>query len=852
VTKFALGALFARKLRTILTALAIVLGVAMVSGTYVLTDSIDKAFDSIFTDVREGSSAVITGRSAFDVTEGSGVAAPTFSESLLSQVRALPDVGEAEGSVDAETQIIGDNGKAIVYGGAPNLGFSVSRADSPFNALTLVEGAWPRANQVVIDEATAGKEDFRIGQLVGVQAEGPVRRVQIAGFVKFGSVSTIGGATLAGFDLPTAQRLFNKVGQLDEIAVAAKSGVPDERLVREIRAMLPPGTQVRSGQAQAEEDAEDTNQFISFLQTFLLSFGGIALFVGSFVIANSLSITIAQRTREFATLRTLGASRRQVLGSVILESLVVGVLASVIGLFLGLLLAKGLFSLFDAVGFTLPNSGLTFLPRTIIVALLVGIVVTLLASLRPAMRATRVPPIAAVREGATLPESRWARFRTPASMLLAALGFAALLWGLFGPDLSTTEILVFMLGGALLIFLGIALLSVRLVRPLAATLGWPGTKVGGVSGSLARDNTKRNPQRTASTSAALMIGLALVTLVAVLASGIITGFKGAVNDLWADADYAVTAQNNFSPLPVSASEALTRTPGVIAVGDVRVGETRAFGKTIGTTAVNPATRDMFSIDWKEGSPAVLATLGPNGAFVDDGYADDHNLRIGSPVRLTFASGATESFVVRGIFEPPPGGSPFGRVTISAAAWDRQVDQPKNLYSFVRMTGGQTDANLARLDRTLERFPNAKPQTRQEFVDNQISGLSSILNILYVLLGLSIIVSLFGIVNTLVLTVFERTREIGMLRAIGMSRWQVRWMTTFESVTTALIGAAIGIVLGIVLAALLIARVDFIEFSLPYFQLVLFAVAAVVVGVIAAIFPARRAAKLDPLEALKYE
>ena len=359
VTKFALGALFARKLRTILTALAIVLGVAMVAGTYILTDSIDQAFDSIFTDVREGSNAVITGRSAFDVTEDSGVAVPSFDEALLGQVQQLPDVADAEGSVDAQTQLIGDDGKAIVYGGSPNIGFSIARGDSPFNPLTLVEGAWPRASEVVIDEATADKEGFEIGDLVGVQAEGPVQQVRISGFAKFGSVSTIGGATLAGFDLPTAQRLFGKEGKLDEIAVAAKAGVSDRQLVSEIRAMLPPGTEVRSGQAQAQEDAEDTDEFISFLQTFLLSFGGIALFVGSFVIANSLSITIAQRTREFATLRTLGASRRQVLRAVILEALVVGILASVVGLFLGLALAKGLFSLFDAVGFTLPNSGLT-------------------------------------------------------------------------------------------------------------------------------------------------------------------------------------------------------------------------------------------------------------------------------------------------------------------------------------------------------------------------------------------------------------------------------------------------------------------------------------------------------------
>ena len=290
---------------------------------------------------------------------------------------------------------------------------------------------------------------MKIGQTIGVQAVGPVQRLRISGIVKFGSVSTIGGATLAGFDLPTAQRLFDKPGKLDEIAVAADQGVSDQKLLAEVRKILPPRTQARTAQAQSHEDAKDTNSFISFLQKFLLGFGGVALFVGSFVIANSLSITIAQRTREFATLRTLGASRRQILRSVFLEALVMGVGASVVGLFAGLALAKGLFSLFDAFGFTLPNNGLTLETRTVIVSLLVGIVVTLLASLRPALRATRVPPIAAVREGATLPESRFARYRLPAAILLAAAGFAALLSGLFVPNLGTGQILLLMLGGAL-------------------------------------------------------------------------------------------------------------------------------------------------------------------------------------------------------------------------------------------------------------------------------------------------------------------------------------------------------------------------------------------------------------------
>jgi putative ABC transport system permease protein len=852
MVRFALKGLLGRKLRTILTALAIVLGVAMVAGTFMLTDSIDKAFDSIFTDVRQGSNAVISGKTAFDVSQGGGSSTPALDESLLAEVRALPDVAAAEGSVDGEAQLIGEDGKAIVYGGAPNLGFSIAEGESRFNPLTLVEGSWPGDGEVVVDESTADKEGFRLGEEVGVQAEGPVRRLRISGFVRFGSVSTIGGATLAGFDLPTAQELFDKRGRLDEIAVAAKPGVSDDQLVRALRERLPDTAEVKTATQQARDDAAETNDFISFLRGFLLAFGGIALFVGSFVIANSLSITIAQRTREFATVRTIGASRRQILTSILLEALVVGVLASLVGLLVGVGLARGLFWLFDAVGFTLPNSGLILTPTAVIVALSAGILVTVVASMRPAFRATRVPPISAVREGVTLPRSRFASFRVPASILLTLLGFASLAWGLFGPGLGTTALLVWMGLGALLIFLGVALLAERLVPPLVAVLGWPASAVGGAAGGLARGNSRRNPQRTASTASALMIGLALVTLVAVLAAGIVSTFRSAVDDLWKDADYAVTAQNNFSPIPVSVAAAAAEAPGVTAVGSVRTGQAQAFGDVFNATAVTPDTSQVFSIDWKEGSDALLARLGDDGAFVTEGFADDHDLRVGSTVELTFASGAKQRFRVDGIFEPPTGGSPFGPVTISARTWDRLNDQPRDLYSFVIMQGGQTDANRAALDAQLASFPNAKVQTRGEFVDNQIAGLSSVLNVLYVLLALSVVVSLFGIVNTLVLTVFERTREIGMLRAIGMSRRQVRRMIRHESVITAAIGAVLGIALGIALGALLVARVDFIDFTLPIGQLLVFALAAIVVGLLAAIFPARRAARLDVLRALQYE
>ncbi|MSO94537.1 MAG: ABC transporter permease [Thermoleophilia bacterium] len=849
--RFSLKGMAGRKLRTALTALAVILGVTMVSGTFVLTDSIDRAFDAIFSSVYVGTDATITGKSAFEISNGSGTTAPPFQESLRPEVAALPDVADAIGGVAGDAQLIGRDGKSIVFGGAPNLGFSVDPTRPDFNTLTLEKGAWPGRGEVVVDVSTASRKKLDVGQEIGVQAEGPVVQFRISGLVKFGSVDTIGGATLAGFDLPTAQALFRKVGKLDQIRVAGKPGVSRAQLVREIRAILPPGTQVRTGTEQAAEDAKATNEFISFLRYFLLAFGVIALFVGAFVIFNSLSITIAQRTRELATLRTLGASRRQVRFSVIVESLVMGTIASILGLFLGLALATGLFRLFDAVGFTLPNSGLVFSTRTIVVSLLLGIIVTLIASILPAFKATRVPPIAAVREGVTIAPGRFARFRTPIAAVITILGFAGLFWGLFGPDLDTTKILLFMILGMVLVFIGVAMLSAPLIPGLTGILGWPGARFGGAAGALARDNAGRNPQRTASTAAALMIGLALVTLVATLAGSVVQTFTGAVNEIFVG-DYAITARNNFSPIPTDAAAAAAQAPGVLAVGSVRTGQTLVFGKPDFSTAVDPGVGAVINLDWVSGSNAVLAELGKDGAFVDKEFAKKHDLEVGSPVEVTFVNGNTGTFVIKGIFDPPSGGSPFGVVTISAAAWDAENPSPKNVYSFVLMRGGETEANAAVLGQALAPFPNAKVATREQFVENQISGLKSILNVLYVLLALSIVVSLFGIINTLVLSVFERTREIGMLRAIGMTRSQTRWMIRHESVITSLIGAIIGIILGVILAGLLILKIDLIDFSFPTLQVIVFAVAAVLVGVLAAIFPARRAAKLNPLEALHYE
>jgi putative ABC transport system permease protein len=930
VTLVAIRGLLGRKFRATLTAIAVVLGVAMISGTYVLTDTIQGAFDAIFSESYRGTNAVVTAKTAFEPTaEGeTGFVQATLPESDLEKTREIDGVSAALGGVAGEAQIIKKDGKVLTTGGAPSLGFSVDPSQPRFNSLTLAQGAWPKTNEVAIDEASYEKGDFQIGQGIQIASRGPAEEMTLSGVVRFGALSSLGGATIAAFDLKTAQRLFDKAGRLDQIRVAAEQGVSTPQLIDNLETGLGPTVRVRTGEGQADEDASGTNEFISFLQRFLLAFAGIALFVGSFVIANTLSITIAQRTREFATIRTIGGSRRQVLGSVILEALVIGVIASVIGLFLGFLLARGLNALFDAVGFELPKVGLVYKPRTVIVALLVGTLVTLLASLRPAFRATRVPPIAAVREGAELPEGRFARWRPYVAILVAVLGFAALSYGLFRSGLGTTQVLLWMGLGALLIFFGVAMFASRIVRPLADAVSpvgtamvavfsvvfypilfgywllrygmferragiakrigafllgtlltfflllplvvlamwlvgklglyqpeWPVERPGVIadpsSRRLARENAQRNPQRTASTASALMIGLALVTLVAVLAQGIRQTFLNSVDEQFV-ADYAITAQNNFSPLPVAVEQAAEGVEGVTAASGIRFGQARIANSTQTIGGVDADTPKTIHIDWVNGNNAVTGRLGLDGAIVKEDWAKDHNLTVDSPVKLLTPTGKTLDMKIEGIFDEPTGGSPFGNVNISSEAFDANYEQPTNSYTFVNMRGGVTDENTARLDLALRDFPNAKVQDQQEFKDNQVEGLSAVLNILYVLLALSVIVSLFGIINTLALSVFERTRELGLLRAIGMTRRQTRRMIRQESVVTALIGAVLGILLGIALGGLLVARIDFIEFSLPVTTLIVVALAAIVVGIIAAILPARRASRLNVLEALQYE
>jgi putative ABC transport system permease protein len=851
VIAVALKGLAGRKLRAALTALAVVLGVAMVSGTYILTDTITKAFNTIFTDSYTGTSVVVSGKK---VVEFSQTGAATVPEELLERVKDLESVDAAAGGIQDTATILGKGGDVVETMGAPNFGFGVDASQPRFSPLELTDGRWPSGpDEVLIDAGSAERAGFTVGDRVGVSTRKPVREFELVGIARFGSVSSIGSATFAVFDIPTAQELFDKEGQLDGISVAAREGVSPDQLVEEIRPILPPEAQVQTAEAQAQADAQEVTEGLGILQQFLLAFGAVALFVGAFVIFNTLSITVAQRSREFATMRTIGASRRQVLASVVLEALVIGVLASVLGLVLGLALARGLNSLFEAVGVDLPQTGTVFATRTVVVSLAVGIVVTLLAGLFPAIRATRVPPIAAVREGAVLPRSRLAPLALPAAAAAIVLGTAALGYGMFADGLGTTDRLYLMGAGCLVLFCGVALVSPRLVRPLASVLGLPAGRLAGAPGEIARENSMRNPARTAVTAAALMIGLALVTFVAVLGQGLRASLGEAI-DRQIDADYVVTAQDNFSPVARGAGRAVGGAAPVDESSSVGVEQADVAGseKTIAGVATDVGR--FYHIDWVEGSDAVLADLGENGAIVQEEFADENDLGVGDSFRLQTPQAERLGFVVRGIYEQPEFSVWLGDAAVSREAFDDAFPRAGDAFTYLDVAGEPTAPTLRALERAVEDFPDAKVQTKAEFADNQSTGINLLLNLLYVLLALSVIISLFGMVNTLALSVFERTRELGLLRAVGMTRWQARQMVGHESVITALIGAALGMPLGIFLAALVTQALESegVVFSVPEGTLVVFAVIAVAAGILAAILPARRAARLNVLEALQYE
>jgi putative ABC transport system permease protein len=859
MTKVALRGLAGRKLRAVLTGIAIVLGVAMISGTYILTDTVQSAFNELLVDSYAGTDAVVTGKGLDISVDGEKPPPPPVDASLLDTVRAVDGVALATGSVldERNTKILTSEGEAVNSEGFPTLGFGVDTdpALAQFNPLKLFEGRWPASDdEIVIDVGTADKQDFAVGDTIEVSTLQPKREFELVGVAKYGEVDSLGAISFVVFTIPAAQTLLGREGQYDAISAAAEEGVSEDELVAAIAPVLPRTAEVVSASAEAQEQADEVSEFTAIFRYFLLAFGAIALFVGAFVIFNTFSITVAQRTREFATLRTLGASRRQVLVSVILESLVIGILASLVGLGLGVVLAEGIEALFGSLGVDLPSADRVFATRTIVVSLAVGVGITLAAGLFPAIRATRVPPISAVREGATLPHGRFHRF-TPWVAGLVILGSLLLLArAMFTDELGTGDRLISIAGGVLLLFLGVAMISSKLVTPIAAVVGAPARRIGGAAGRLAGGNSVRNPARTAATAAALMIGIALVSFIATLTNGMKASNREAIEEQ-VIADYVVTSLDGYTPFVAAAGDALAESPVPEVVTNVRSEAGQVNGDTAEIGGIEPDTiAEAYVFDWQEGDDEVLATLGTTKAVVSSNWAEDHDVGVGDTVQIRSTADRAADVEVVGTFEPPPFYPLLESVNVSTELFDSLYDRPRNRWTWANVAGDSTDEGRAQMEAALSGFPDTQLETREEWIQREDADFNEFISFLYVMLTLAVFVSIFGMINTLVLSVYERTREIGMLRAIGMTRRQVRRMIRQESIITALIGAAIGLPLGIFLAALVnraLSEYD-VRFAIPWVQLIVLTAVAVIIGILAAIMPARRAAKLNPLEAIAYE
>jgi putative ABC transport system permease protein len=849
LTSLGLKSLWARKLRALATTFAVVIGVAFVAGSYILTDTIFAAFDEIFTESLSGTSVVVTAENPVEQDTGE---IPTISASLLPRIQKTPGVKQAAGAIFTPGGFFDSEGEKIGNKFAPK--FISSVLPGELESLTYVDGHRPRGpTEASIDKAAADTADLELGEDIKLIGQGSARTFRLVGFTQLGSAS-FGGASIAQVTLPVAQALTHKRGRLDQISVAAADGVAATTLKRRIARQMPPGVKVETAKENADRGSEEIRDNLSFLPTMLLVFGFIALFVGSFLIFNTFSITVAQRVSEFGMLRTLGASRRQILTTVLVEAVAIGLLGAAIGIAGGFLIALLLNALFEAIGIDLPTTSLVIESRTIVVSLIVGVVVTLVSSLIPALRSTRVPPIAALHAFSPTPTRRRRLVYLGLSILLGLIGVALLLGGLFG-DADSGTAAGLMGGGAVVIVIAVSLFSPRLVPPLASVAGWPLERLRRLTGRLARENAQRNPSRTAVTAAALMIGLALVAFVTVFAAGLKSSVAQVVDENFAGG-LIIQNGDGFSPIPNGAAAAARKVPGVELVATIRSAQAKLVDGG-GAARVSAPTNDIeatVEVEWKEGGAAALRDLTPAQAILADSFAADNGLEVGDSFRLLTQTRKRPSFEVVGEFDSKLG--VFGNVLITQAALARDFDQTQDTTDFVKIApGADADQTQALLTKLVEAaFPTAEVLNQQELKEDREKQIGELVNLFYALLALAVLISLFGIANTLALSIHERRRELGMLRAIGMSRRQVRTMIRYEAVITALIGGILGMVLGLIFAALIAQPLKDEGFTLSYpiGSLVVLLILAALAGVVAAIFPARRASKLDVLESLQYE
>lgn len=834
------------KLRFALTTFAVLMGVSFVVASLVLTDGLLKTFDTIVADANSGVDAQIRAASDFEEVQFTERPIP---EDVVDLVADVEGVAIVEPGAQSTTIIpVASDGEAIATTGAPV--FSFNWSDSSLDPLTLVDGRPPDGRgEFAVDVGTADREDLVVGESYDVIGADGREPFTLVGTTRFGDENSLAGAVLLSFTLDELQRLDGSEGLLKWVSIAGEPDVDNDVLVDRLQAIVPEGLEAVSGTVVVAEAQEDFADIVNIFGNILLAFALVAVFVSTFIIGNTFNILLGQRVRQLALLRALGASARQVRFATVLEALIVGVMASILGLIGGVLLAYGLRAIMNAAGFSLPSIELILSARTIIAAAVVGIGVTLVASLTPARRAAGVPPVAAMRAGFRFGSGEGTR-RTIIAIVLTIVGAAGMAYGLFGSG-GTAATLSALGAGAALLFVAVSMFAPLFSSPSASFLGAPLEHLprSAITGHMARENAARNNKRTAATAAGLMIGLALIAMASVVATSLKESFRASLGSTMT-ADFVITENNDgdFSNRLASQVAALDEFDAVSAV---RYGKVRIDGDGKEVTAVDLAVlTELLDIELAEGDPA--AAKGAETLLLSTDQAEKHGVTVGDPLVVEFAATGQQQFTVGATYDND---FLLGGYVIDLTGWDANFDAVNDNVVSAKVADG---VELAAADQALSQLENAYPQlqfeTRTEFQDRLEGQLDSLLVIINVFLGLAIIIALLGITNTMALSVLERTSEIGLMRAIGMTRRQTRGMIRLEAGVVSLFGALLGVLVGLLfgwLAVLAIPESIIDRLAIPAVTLVVYVIIATIAGLLAASFPARRAARLNVLDAIAH-
>lgn len=831
----ALRNVLAHKARLLMTVLAVMLGVSFVSGTLVFTDTIGDAFKKSSAKSYENVSVAITPDSD----------SPYLSEKLLTAVRGLPGAGSATGAVSGFTAVADKKGKLIGDGWSTNGANYAGAAKYP-----LVHGRAPRtASEVALDTRTAERAGYAVGDNVRMSVDGPVLKQKVTGIFTTDDGNVAAGGSLVLFDTATAQKLFAKPGRYSEIDVKAAAGTGQAALKARIDTLLPSyakGAEAVTGKKLAADEAEQISSGLSGFNNTLLAFAGIALFVGVFIIANTFTMLVAQRTKELALLRAVGASRRQVTRSVLIEALVVGLVAGVSGLLVGIGIAAGMRTLLGSTGATLPDGSLVLQSGTVIAALAVGVGVTMLAAWLPARRAARIPPVAAMGSVHAPPTTKGLVVRNTIGAVVSGAGAALVLVATGMKDGGNA----IMGGGAGLLLIGVFILTPLLSRPVIAAAG-PLLRPFGITGKLARQNSVRNPRRTAATASALMIGLTLITGLTVVATSMQSAIdKMATASLKADYQIAMANGTLLSP---DVEKKLSRMDQVTASSGLRDSrsELGTGGNTAYLTGVDTGAIDkLIAFDFSSGS---IGALGGRTVVIDTDTAERTGWRTGDTVPVVYDDGQKSTLRIGGVYQ---GNELLGGVLVDEDTLAPHSARVTDMQVLVKTAGGPSAAAKDAIEKALGSNPAIKVQDKAGISEEISSFIGLLLNILYGLLAMAVLVAVLGVINTLAMSVFERSHEIGMLRAIGLDRRAVKRMVRLESLVISLFGAVLGIGLGVFFGwaagRLISGSIASYTLVLPWGRIAVFLALSAAVGVLAALWPARRAARLNMLASIKAE